>query len=147
MTSFGVRRLIVSRSISGIVCALLSYANAAYARDDAHYFPAVVGPPSGTLRGRLIDLGFGNGSGALTILSAAGKKIDLYTASPPFVVDGVAIACPLAPRRGFVPTHDECPSWPPRLVVGRSRVIVPFWRGMRYGKPTLIARGFRMVRD
>jgi hypothetical protein len=113
--------------------------------DDTHYYPPVSGPPAGFVVGRLTDIGFGNGSGGLTLRTASGQTLNFYAARPPFFIDGSIVECPQPPMRGFVPSHVDCPHWPSNVIVGRSEVRVSFWRGQRYGKPTLITDGFTTV--
>lgn len=128
------------------VAMLLIVAGARASRaDDAHYYPQVSGAPAGVIVGRLSDIGFGMGSGGMTIRTAAGKTVDLYTARPPFSIDGKHIDCPLPPKNGAKPSREVCPAWPARVIVGRSVVRVPYWRGTRYGKPTLFTNGFKTL--
>jgi len=114
--------------------------------DDSHYYPQVSGAPAGVIVGRLLDFGFGMGSGGMTIRTASGKTVDLYTAKPPFSINGKQVDCPMPPKNGAKPDREVCPVWPTQVIVGESEVRVPYWRGTRYGKPTLITNAFRTVR-
>lgn len=113
--------------------------------NDVHYYPPVSGVPVGSVAGLLTDIGFGNGSGGLTIQTDEGKVVTIYAARRPFKIDGKTIECPQPPKRRFKPSREDCPQWPSRVVIGRTKVRVPYWRGERYGRPTLVTNGFKTV--
>ena len=131
--------------MAGVLIGIVLVAASRASADDAHYYPEVSGPPVGSVVGRLTDIGFGMGSGGLTVRTAAGKTVDLYTAHPPFKINGKTVECPQPPKRDFVPSREDCPRWPSSVVVGRSDVRVPYWRGERYGNSTLITNGFNTI--
>jgi hypothetical protein len=128
-----------------LLVGMLSHAVLA---DDKHYFPRVSGPPAGTVRGTLINYGVGMGSGDVTIRRSDGTDVSFYIAGTPFLIDGKRIRCPLppAPPHYEKPSADLCTSWPASVRIGTTRVSVPYWTGRRYGKPTLVTRGFTVLR-
>jgi hypothetical protein len=115
--------------------------------DDHHYRPHVRGKPAGSVVGTLVNYGEGMVSGDVTIRKRDGKTLSFYTAWPPITIDGKRIHCPLPPRApAYQRNRDLCSVWPSYVRIGSTRVRVPYWRGMRYGTPTLITRGFTVVK-
>jgi hypothetical protein len=111
-----------------------------------HYFPKVSGKPSGIAEGILLNYGRGMGEGSLTVKDDRGREITMYVSGVPFTVNGRATYCGVPPRP---PRYHRdpllCRFWPAAVVIGRTRVRVPYWRGSRDGNATLIARGLTTV--
>jgi hypothetical protein len=86
-------------------------------------------------------------SGALDVRTAGGKVVQFYTAAWPFTIDGKTVRCPLPPMPPeYRRNPNVCSYWPSNVRIGVTRVRVPYWRGTRYGKATLIARGLSVLR-
>jgi hypothetical protein len=129
-----------------LVMLIAQSTTAVWANDD-RYRPVVTGTPAGTVVGTLVGYGQGNAAGILTVRRADGKTIDLYAAKSPFVIDGRRIACTYPPRPPEYRLNPAvCFVWPSYVKIGVTRVSVPYWKGTRYGKPTLIARGLTVVK-
>lgn len=129
-----------------LIVLLLAQGAAALRADDDHYRPHVSGKPAGVVIGTLEGYGEGMASGAVGVRTRRGL-VTFYTAAPPFTVDGKRIACPSPPSPPSYRRDPElCFRWPSYVKIGVSRVRVPYWNGTRYGKPTLVARGFTVVK-
>lgn len=104
------------------------------------YYPAVSGKPAGYMDGTILEYGQGMSSGSLGIRLADRRRVIFNLASLPFRVNGARIDCKLPP---IAPTYRRdpafCSSWPANLRLGSTRVRVFYWKGRRYGRPTLIA--------
>ncbi|HEV2738857.1 MAG TPA: hypothetical protein VGU66_09785 [Candidatus Elarobacter sp.] len=115
--------------------------------NDDHYRPHVRGKPAGSVVGTLLNYGEGMASGNVTIRKRDGTTVWFYTAAPPITIDGRRIHCPLPPYApAYRRNRDLCSVWPSYVRIGSTRVRVPYWRGTRYGTPTLVTNEFTVVK-
>ena len=106
-----------------------------------YYRPQVSGSPAGQVEGTILDYGAGLASGSLVLRDRAGALYHFMLARD-VRADGTRIVCALPPHGSFHPSPAECRRWPAYIRLGITRVRVPFWRGVRRGRPVLIAAGF-----
>jgi hypothetical protein len=132
--------------ISVIVLVLAAQLSPAAHTNDDRYRPHVSGEPAGVITGTLHGYGEGMASGHVDVRTPTGF-VKFYTAAAPFVIDGRRIACPHPPGPPSYRRNPEvCFRWPSYVKVGVTRVRIPYWKGTRYGKPTLVARGLTVVK-